>query len=171
MTYTISSVSEVSDRPALNALLLEYYGVILRKFEAAGGPPMYSPEDLLAPFWPNLHKVLPPTGRLVLVHDEAERLVGCGMLQQARPDAGELKRLYVRPEASGHGLGRLLVDVRMRAARDMGWKTLLVNAVRGNSDMLRIYERIGFRYIDRYPECSDPVEADPYFIYMQYDFD
>lgn len=171
MTYTISSVSEVSDRPALNALLLEYYGVILRKFEAAGGPPMYSPEDLLAPFWPNLHKVLPPTGRLVLVHDEAARLVGCGMLQQARPDAGELKRLYVRPEASGHGLGRLLVDARMRAARDMGWKTLLVNAVRGNSAMSRIYERIGFRYIDRYPECSDPVEADPYFIYMQYDFD
>ena len=53
----------------------------------------------------------------------------------------------------------------------MGWKTLLVNAVQGNQDMLRIYESIGFRYIDRYPECSDPVEADPYFIYMQYDFE
>lgn len=171
MAYTISSVSEVSDRPALNALLLEYYGVILRKFEAAGGPAKYSPEDLLAPFWPNLHKVLPPTGRLALAHDEEGRLVGCGMLQQARSDAGELKRLYVRPEAGGHGLGRALVDVRMKAARDMGWKTLLVNAVRGNIDMLRIYERIGFRYIDRYPECSDPVEADPYFIYMQFDFD
>ena len=145
--------------------------MILRKFEAAGGPAAFEAADLLASFWPNLHKFLPPTGRLVLVHDEAERLVGCGTLQQARPDAGELKRLYIRPEASGHGLGRALVNVRMEAARDMGWKTLLVNAVRGNQDMLRIYESIGFRYIDRYPECSDPVEADPYFIYMQYDFE
>lgn len=171
MTYTISSVSEVEDRSALNDLLLEYYGVILRKFEAVGGPAGYTPEDLLASFWPNLHKFLPPTGRLVLVHDETERLVGCGTLQQARPDAGELKRLYVRPEASGHGLGRKIVDVRMKAARDMGWKTLLVNAVQGNQDMLRIYESLGFRYIDRYPECSDPVEAAPWQTFMQYDFE
>lgn len=171
MSYTISSVVEVNDKPALNDLLLEYYGVILKKFAAAGGPALYEPADLLASFWPNLHKFLPPTGRLVLVHDEKERLVGCGTLQQARPDAGELKRLYVRPEAAGHGLGRELVDIRMKAAQDMGWKTLLVNAVRGNQDMLRIYESLGFRYIDRYPECSDPVEADPYFIYMQYDFE
>lgn len=171
MSYTISSVAEVKDKPALNDLLLEYYAVVLTKFEAVGGPASYEPADILASFWPNLHKFLPPTGRLLLVHDEAEQLVGCGMLQQARPDAGELKRLYIRPEASGHGLGRTLVDVRIKAARDMGWKTLLVNAVRGNQDMLRIYESIGFRFIDRYPECSDPVEADPYFIYMQYDFE
>lgn len=171
MSYTISSVSEVKDRSALNNLLLEYYGVVLRKFAAAGGPAGYTPEDLLASFWPNLHKFLPPTGRLVLVHNDMERLVGCGTLQRVRPDAGELKRLYVRPEANGHGLGRKIVDIRLKAARDMGWKTLLVNAVRGNQDMLRIYESIGFQYIDRYPECSDPVEADPYFIYMQYDFE
>lgn len=171
MAYTIACVSKVEDRTALHELLLEYYGVIVNKFVAAGGPTLYSAEDLLASFWPNLHKFLPPSGRLVLVHDKTQRLVGCGTLQQARPDAGELKRLYVRPEASGHGLGRAIVDVRMKAARDMGWRTLLVNAIRGNQDMLRIYESLGFRYTDRYPECSDPVEAHPYFIYMQYDFD
>lgn len=170
MSYTISSVSEVPDRAALDDLLLEYYGVILRKLAAAGGPGTYTPQDLMASFWPGLHKVLPPTGRLILAHDGTGRLVGCGTLQQARPDAGELKRLYVRPEASGHGLGRAIVDARLKAAREMGWTTLLVNAIRGNQDMLRIYESLGFRYIDRYPECSDPVEADPYFIYMQYDF-
>ncbi len=49
------------------------------------------------------------------------------MLQQARPDAGELKRLYVRPEAAGNRLGKALVDMRIEAAREMGWRTLLVN--------------------------------------------
>lgn len=53
----------------------------------------------------------------------------------------------------------------------MGWKTLLVNAIRGNQDMLGIYEELGFRYIDRYPQCSDPSEVAKFFIYMQYDLD
>lgn len=61
MPYKISSVAEVKDKPALNDLLLEYYGVILRKFAVAGGSAGYTPEDLLASFWPNLHKFLPPT--------------------------------------------------------------------------------------------------------------
>jgi GNAT superfamily N-acetyltransferase len=169
MSYTISSADEVTDRPALNALLVEYYGVVLKKLVRAGGPDGYTPDNVLASFWPNLHKVLPPTGRLILVHDGAGRLVGCGTLQQVRPEAGELKRLYVRPEAAGHGLGRKIVDLRIAAAREMGWNTLLVNAVRGNQDMLRIYENIGFHYIDGYPEFSDPVEAGPYFFYMQCD--
>lgn len=54
------------------------------------------------------------------------------MLQQARPDAGELKRLYVRPEAAGNRLGKALVDMRIEAAREMGWRTLLVSTPIGN---------------------------------------
>jgi ribosomal protein S18 acetylase RimI-like enzyme len=105
-----------------------------------------------------------------LVRDETGRLVGCATLQQARPDAGELKRLYVRPEANGHGLGRKLVDMRMQVAKDLGWRTLLVDAIKDNQDMLRIYEKLGFRFVDVFPECSDPVDVQPYLVYMQYDF-
>ncbi|MFN3313850.1 MAG: GNAT family N-acetyltransferase [Hyphomonas sp.] len=167
--YRVTSVVEVTDREALDALMSEYYGVIVGKLTAAGIPHGYTPDDLKASFWPNLHKFLPPAGRLILVHDAADRLVGCGTLQQIRPDAGELKRLYVRPEAMGQRLGRDIVDARLQAARDMGWTTLLVNAIRGNTDMTRIYESIGFRYIDRYPECADPIEVDPWFVYLQRD--
>lgn len=165
--YRMSSVVEVTDKAALDDLLLDYYGVIVGKLTKAGVPPLYSPQDLKASFWPNLHKFLPPSGRLILVHDAKDRLVGCGTLQQVRSDAGELKRLYVRPEANGHGLGRAIVDARINAARDMGWSAVLVNAIQGNADMLRIYETLGFQFIDRYPECSDPIEVDPYFVYMQ----
>lgn len=171
--YSITSVTEAADpafRKALDDLLQEYYGVIVQKLSAAGVPHRYTADDLKASFWPNLNGYLPPNGRLLVVQDGAGRLVGCGTLQQVRADAGELKRLYVRPVASGHGLGRLLVDARIQAARDMGWRSLLVNAIRGNQDMLRIYESLGFRFIERYPECSDPIEVDPYFVYMQYDF-
>jgi GNAT superfamily N-acetyltransferase len=82
--------------------------------------PLYTAAELKASFWPDLHKFLPPYGRLILMHDEAGRLVGCGMLQQVRPDAGELKRLYVRPEAKGHKLGRAIMGARMEAATRNG---------------------------------------------------
>lgn len=169
MPYRIDSVATVPDRQALHELLLEFYAVMLGKFAAAGGPPNYTPEDLIASFWPNVHRFLPPTGRLLLVHDHNDRLLGCGTLQQARPDAGELKRLYVRPEAAGNQLGKALVDARINAARQMGWRTLLVNTPIGNREMLHLYEKTGFRYIERFPECSDPAEVAEFFVYMQLD--
>jgi putative acetyltransferase len=165
--YRVTSVTDVPDRSALDDLLSDYYEVIVAKLDAAGVVHGYTPEDLKASFWPNLDKVLPPTGRLVLAHDPAGRLVGCGTLHQVRPDAGELKRLFVRPEAKDRRLGRAIVDARIQAAREMGWSTLLVNAIRGNTEMTRIYETIGFRYIDRYAECSDPREMDRHFVYMR----
>ncbi len=170
MTYEISSATQTVNKPALEELLLEYYAVVLQKLAAIGGPSGNTSANKTASFFSNLQKVLPPTGRLMLVHDANERLVGCGTLQQARSDAGELKSLYVRPEANGHRLGRQLVNARIEAAREMGWRTLLVNAVKDNQDMLRIYKSIGFRFIDRYPECSDPEEIADYFVYMQCDF-
>ena len=170
--YRITTVTQMPDvtlRAELDDLLLEYYAVIVHKLTLAGVPHSYTPSALQASFWPNIGGFLPPTGRLVLASDATGRLVGCATLQKVRPDAGELKRLYVRPEANGNGLGRMPVDVRIQAARDMGWRSLLVNAIQGNQDMLRIYETLGFRFIDRYAECSDPIEVDPYFVYMQGD--
>jgi GNAT superfamily N-acetyltransferase len=76
----------------------------------------------------------------------------------------------VRPEAAGHGLGRQLVEARMQAARDIGWRTLLVNTLLDNEDTLRIYRKIGVRFSARYPECSDPVEVADKFHCLQYDF-
>lgn len=169
MTYSIESVTEVTDRPALNELLLEFYAVMLRKFAAAGGPPNYTPNDLIASFWPNLQKVLPLTGRLILAYKDERHLVGCGTLHQARPNAGELKRLYARWQAAGHGLGRAIINARKDAAREMWWQSLLVDSPKGNREMLNIYENLGFRYIDRYQKFSDPIEVAEFFVKMQLD--
>ena len=167
--YRITSVTEVTDRDALDALMLEYYGVLVEKLTAAGAAGGYAPSGLKASFWPNLHKVLPPNGRLLLVHDVSDRLVGCASLQQAGPDSGEFKRLYIRPEANGNGLGRKLVTAQMEAAKAMGWRRLVINIIKGNKESIRIFETLGFRYIDRYPECFDPIELDPWFVYMECD--
>ncbi|MFA8443137.1 GNAT family N-acetyltransferase [Yoonia sp.] len=169
--YHVSTVSDVSDpnlRAALDDLLLEYYGVIVRKLGEAGMDHSYTPEILMGSFWPEVHKILPPNGRLIVAQDAVGRLVGCGTLHSVRPDAAEVKRLYVRPEAVGHGLGSAIVREWINGARGMGLETLLVNVIKSNRDPMGIFERLGFQAIDRYPECADPIEVDPYFIYMEY---
>lgn len=167
--YRITSVTEVTDRAEIDALLLEYYGVIVQKITAAGISHDFTPSGLMASFWPNVGRILPPNGRFMLVRDDADRLVGCATLHRIGPETGEFKRLYIRPEANGQGLGRALVEAQMEAARSMGWRRLMVNIIKGNRESIRIFEALGFRYIPRYEGCSDPIEADPYFVYLQRD--
>jgi hypothetical protein len=37
--------------------------------------------------------------------------------------------------------------------------------------MLSMYERFGFRYIQRYPENANPIEFEPYLVYLEYSLD
>lgn len=171
-TYQITTLTDVLNpalRTALDDLLLEFYGVIVRKLNEAGMDHRYTAEKLKGSFWHDLHKILPPQGRLIVAQDATGRLVGCGTLHRVRADAGEVKRLYVRPEAAGNGLGRAIVEAWREGARAMNLSTLLVNVISSNSGPMHIFECLGFERIARYPECADPIEADPYFIYMQHD--
>ncbi len=56
-----------------------------------------------------------------------------------RPDAGELKRLYVLPVYQGMGLGRQLIELRIEAARELGVRHLYADTARGNHGMLSLY--------------------------------
>ncbi len=77
-----------------------------------------------------------------------------------------MKRLYVLPDCQGHGLGRRLIEARIDGARAMGLSDLYADTVIGNDDMLRLYDRLGFRHIDRYPENANPPERDPWLVYL-----
>ena len=169
MTFAFSTPAQVADTKALDDFVREFYSVGLKKLVAAGGPSHLTPEDLMPSFRSNLPSYLPPTGRLTLVHDQTGRLVGACSINQVRSDAGELKRLYVRPEAAGHGLGRKIMNRQFEMARTMGWKAILINVIKGNDTMLHISRKAGFRDIDRYPECADSADLADFFVYLQYD--
>ena len=156
MTLSVSFVSEVDDVAAFAALLLDYYEDVLQVAYAAGLP-QQDPKVLVRSSIDHLDEMLPPQGRLALARDPDGRLVGCGTLRRIRPDAVEMKRMYVRPEARGTGLGKRLFEMRMEEARNMGCRAVYADTAKGNRAMLGIYERFGFRYIDRYPENANPA--------------
>jgi GNAT superfamily N-acetyltransferase len=168
MTMTVTRPDRIEDPAPLRALLREYYETILPRLAAVGGPSL-SADAMLEDFEDGLSAYLPPGGVTVLAHDDRGRLVGCGFLRRIGEDAGELKRLYVMPEAQGRGLGRRLVQERIEAARRMGLTRLLTDTVRGNMPMLSLYASLGFREIPRYAGNANDPELAPFLVYLQLD--
>jgi GNAT superfamily N-acetyltransferase len=169
MSTEVAFANEIKDLPEFRNLLADYFKVVLKSFEAAGGP-VLSPEEMADSTIDHIDEMLPPDGRLVLARSHDGRLVGCGALRRIRPDAVEMKRMFVRPEAQGLGIGRRLFEMRIEEARRMGCRAIYADTVKGNRPMLAIYERFGFKYIPRYPENANQPEFETYLVYLEYVF-
>jgi ribosomal protein S18 acetylase RimI-like enzyme len=103
-----------------------------------------------------------PSGRLVLGRIDG-RPAGCVALRMLDPRICELKRLYVRPEFRGYGLGRQLTDYVLDEARRAGYSTVRLDTLSGEMDRaIELYRSMGFKEIA--PYYSNPI---PNALYME----
>ncbi len=153
MEITIEDLTEAPERAEFDPMLREYFGYMSDQFVAMGSP-RPDIELVIEEYWTEAADYLPPGGRTLLARDGGGALVGMGSLRAIGGGKGELKRLYVRAAARGTGLGRRLVEARIAAAREMGLTTLLADSFAENRPMLALYEGLGFRRIDAFPESA-----------------
>lgn len=90
----------------------------------------------------------PPAGRLLLAWSRGEAL-GCAALRPLEGGACEMKRLYVRPEARGQGLGRRLAEAIRAEARAAGYARICLDTLPGMG-AAATYAALGFRPIAPY---------------------
>lgn len=109
------------------------------------------------------HKYAMPGGRLYLARHEGKP-VGCGALRQIDERRCEMKRLYVRPDYRGQGLGERLVRQLIGDARVIGYECLLLDTLPFLTVAIDMYHRMGFQDIPRYNDC--PLDS---IIYMRLD--
>jgi len=164
MTHRLEFVETIPD--GYRDILLAYLTDILPTFEAVSAIKI-DPVEMTDTTLADPSHLLPPDNRLVVAYDDSNTLVGCGSIRRIRPDAGEMKRMFVAPSARGTGLGRALFQARIDEARRMGLAYLYADTVKGNRAMLNLYEKAGFDYIDRYPENANPPEFAPHLVFLR----
>jgi ribosomal protein S18 acetylase RimI-like enzyme len=99
----------------------------------------------------------PPSGRLLLAR-YADHAAGCIALRQLQAGICEMKRLYVRPEDRGRGLGRMLVERLIAEARSIGYERMRLDTIASAmQDAIALYRRMGF--VEIAPYSSIPIES------------
>ena len=94
----------------------------------------------------------PPRGRLLLAIEDG-RSAGCVGLHEWGGSTAEMKRLYVRPDFRGRGLGRALTDAALAEARAIGYRSVRLDTIPSMMGAaVAMYRRLGFREIAPYRE-------------------
>jgi GNAT superfamily N-acetyltransferase len=103
-------------------------------------PGVYAPED----------------GRLLLGFFE-DKLAGCVALRRLDENTCEMRRLFLRLEFHGKGLGRELAQKIIDEARSIGYTKMRLNTLPGKMDKaLALYRSFGFREIPTYTNYPIP---------------
>ncbi len=107
-------------------------------------------------------KYAPPRGRLLLAEVDG-KAAGCVALRPLEEGVCEMKRLYVRPEFRGTGLGRLLAETVIAEAKKVGYYAMRLDTVEDKMpSAVALYRALGFHEIG--PYTANPV---PGAMFMQ----
>lgn len=97
----------------------------------------------------------PPDGAL-LVADFDGRLAGCVALRPLGGGLCEMKRLFVRHQFRGKGVGKRLALAVIEAARERGYRGMRLSFAPWMQEAIAIYRALGFRPIEAYrPEAVE----------------
>ncbi|MGA8617699.1 MAG: GNAT family N-acetyltransferase [Candidatus Sulfotelmatobacter sp.] len=92
----------------------------------------------------------PPEGRLLLAEYDGQ-LAACVALHKLDSGICEMKRLYLRPQFRGKGLGRILAERIIAEARQIGYQQMRLDTVEPiMKDAVAMYRKLGFKEIAPY---------------------
>ena len=88
------------------------------------------------------------------------RAVGCGALRALDAETGEIKRMWIAPEARGQGVAWRLLEALEEEARGFGMARVRLDTNRALGEAQALYRKAGYREIARY---NDNLYADFFF--------
>jgi putative acetyltransferase len=143
MPVTISA--EQPDTPDARALIAELDAYLIPLYPPASHHG-YPVEKLIA------------EGVEFFVARQEQEPAGCGGIQSIGLEYGEIKRMYVRPEFRGQGLGRAMMEHLENYAARRGLKILRLETGILQAEAIGLYEQEGYMRIEPFGEyLPDPL--------------
>lgn len=145
--FEVRPASSPEDVAAARSLLEEYqrslgFSLCFQNFDAelASLPGAYAP----------------PAGRLLLAFAGVAP-AGCIALRKIGEEICEMKRLWVKPDFRGTGLGRRLAEALMTEARAIGYRAIRLDTLPSMKAAQALYASLGFK--DMAPYNDHPLEG------------
>lgn len=80
--------------------------------------------------------------------------VGCLMLTEKNTNEGQVRVFFVKEETRGKGIGKLLLKALLSKASSTGYETLSLITTDNQIEARALYQKIGFRVIERTPNTT-----------------
>lgn len=86
----------------------------------------------------------PPDGELLLAK-RGDHVLGCIALKPLEPPRiAEIKRLFVRPQARGKGVGKALIEAAISTAMQLGYVEIKLDTLPEMESAIALYKASGF---------------------------
>ena len=79
-----------------------------------------------------------------------QKAVASGCFKKYNNDTVELKRMFVSPEARGLGLAQLVIKELEAEAKNIGFKTMILETLYKQVEAIGLYQKMGFNIVDNY---------------------
>jgi len=140
MTEIIVS-PEDPDSPEARWCLGQYYGELASRFDGGFDPGVkaYAGND----------EARPPAGLFVIARLDG-RPAGCGSFFRRDGSTGEIKRMWVAPDARGMGMARRILGALEAAARAAGVAAIRLDTNASLKEAQALYRKAGYTEIARF---------------------
>lgn len=141
---------ETPDQPAVHELIGELDAYLYS---------LYPAENVYAL---DISSLCHPSVLFAVVRDADGAPIGCGAIV-IKPEYGEVKRMYIRPQARGQGIARRLVEALEAKAVQNGCRRFMLETGPTMPGALALYERMGYQRRGPFGDYPD----DPFSVFMQ----
>ncbi len=115
--------------------------------------------DLIRRYRGDDHPIVKPSplevASFLVARDRDRHPVGCVALRRRDDGEYEIKRMYVRPDARGCGLGDRLLEAVERRAAELGATRVKLETGTAQPEAIAVYERNGYHPIEPFGDYAD----------------